>query len=58
MPNCLFSFPFSLITSMSNTKELAIILKNPDKCYYPGDLIHGKLNSNKILYRKSIKMWS
>lgn len=56
MPNCPFSFPFSSITSMSNTKELAIVLKNPDKCYYPGDLIHGKLNSNRILYRKSIKM--
>ncbi|KAF1802337.1 hypothetical protein V8B55DRAFT_1479208 [Mucor lusitanicus] len=36
---------------MSNSKELAIVLKNPDKCYYPGDVICGQI---RIESKKSI----
>ncbi|GAN01740.1 hypothetical protein MAM1_0011d01175 [Mucor ambiguus] len=36
---------------MSNSKELAIVLGNPDKCYYPGDVVHGQI---RIDSKKSI----
>ncbi|KAK4515015.1 uncharacterized protein ATC70_002624 [Mucor velutinosus] len=36
---------------MSTSKELAIVLANPDKCYYPGDVICGQI---RIDSKKSI----
>ncbi|EPB87650.1 hypothetical protein HMPREF1544_05533 [Mucor circinelloides 1006PhL] len=36
---------------MSTSKELAIVLRNPDKSYYPGDVIHGQI---RIDSKKSI----
>ncbi|KAL7316059.1 hypothetical protein PS15m_005202 [Mucor circinelloides] len=36
---------------MSTSKELAIVLRNPDKCFYPGDVIHGQI---RIDSKKSI----